>query len=151
MFFVHKLCFLIRCFSFESCQTKKAFVPSIISTYLLLKMLQPKKTCPPFWYACSASWWLLTVKMLITLPAADRQYLYLQVPGSFPHLLPLSKAVADHREVHDWWISEIQQQQWRWDYSHQLAGRADAGLLSLDLRLHPWGAPGPGHARWLLA
>lgn len=152
MLFVHKLNFLIRCFFFESCQTKKAFVLSIVCTYLLLlKILQSKKTCPPFWYVCSASWWLLTVRMLVALPAAERHYLYLQVPGSFSHLLPFSKAVVDHWEVHDWWISEIQQQQRRWDYSHQPAGRANAGLLSLDLRLHPWGAPGPGYARWLLA
>lgn len=144
--FVHKLYFLIRCAFLKIVRPKKP-----LFSLLLLKMLQPKKTCPPFWYTCPESFQLLAVRMLITLPAAVKPYLYLQVPGSFPHLLPFSKPVADHREVHDWWISEIQQQQRGWDYSRQLAGRADAGLLPLDLCLHPWGAPGPGSARWLLA
>lgn len=137
--------------SFESYQNEKTSVLSAVWYLLLFKTFQLGKMCPPFWYICFASHCVLAVRMFITLPAPDRQHLYLQVPGSFPHLLPFSEPVANHWEVHDGRVSEIQQQQWRWDHAQQLAGRTDACFLSLDLRVHTWGAPCSWFARWLLA
>lgn len=93
---MHKLYFLIKVLCFESYQAEKSPCAAHHLLSPAVQMLQLGKMCPSLWYICFASCHMLAVTIFIILPGPDRQHLYLQVPGSFPHLLPFSEPVADH-------------------------------------------------------